>query len=314
MKFIKYSIYSLFLTFTVFSCADEPLPFETFENMEKGAFSKLLSTDGGSFFYTDVDNSSFTFDLEYYSENNGGEVAANEWFVRHRNNAAGTISEAVMVGSVTSSAFGTNAKSGLPTASFAFNMADAMTAMGITYDDLNGGDDFIFDGFVVMKDGRRFGPDNTGNSIQGGAGFDGRFRFVKPLLCTSDLSGQFDLVATGWCGDTHEGVYEFRAVDGAPGQYTIWDVDNEMEDFSLGSYYPCYGVDATLPGGDLTLIDACNLLSTSGTSRWGETYFIDDIIVVGPTMTIVWHNDYAPEAGTSVMTRKDGTDWPPFTF
>jgi len=127
----------------VVSCADEPLPFETFDELEKGAFSRLLSSDAGNFFFTDPGNSSFTFDVEYYGENNGADIASNEWFVYHRNNVTGDVSEPVLLEAVSS--FGTNPESGLPSASFAFTMMDALSAMGKSIDDLNGGDDLIFD-------------------------------------------------------------------------------------------------------------------------------------------------------------------------
>ena len=68
-------------------------------------------TTEGTFSFTDTDNSSFTFDLEYYSENDGAEVASNEWFVSHRNNVTGDISAPVMISSMNSSSFGKNENS-----------------------------------------------------------------------------------------------------------------------------------------------------------------------------------------------------------
>lgn len=315
MKNIKYSIYSLFLVFVAFSCAKEPLPFETFDDMAKGAFSRLLSTDGGTYIFTDPGNSSFSFDLEYYSENNGGEVASNEWFVRHRNNATGVISDAAMIGSASSSSFGKDAKSGLPTSSFTFTMNEALDAMGLTIADVNGGDDFIFDGFVVMNDGRRFGPDNTGGSIQGGGGFDGKFRFIKSLLCPSTLAGVFDYSTVTWCdGTVVEGVTAWK--DEGDGVYTVYNVDApddaEAADFAYGAYFPCYGDDATLPGGTLQVQDACNIIKPIGQSRWSEVYEFLSVSVAGPVLTIDWNNDYG-EGGLTTLTRQDGTDWPPLT-
>ncbi len=327
MQKLKYSLLSVLMMVLAFSCADEPLPFDTFDEYGKGGFARLLNTDSGSFFLTDPDNAQFTFDVEYYSENNGGDIASHEWNVRHRNNVDGTISDAAVLTTVASSSFGTNATSGLPSASFSFNLNDALAAMGKTIDDLNGGDDIIFDGVIVMANGSRFGPDNTGGSVQGGAGFDGIFRFIKPLLCPSELAGDYTAVATntnqgagiGWdgCeGNTWEGALSIVSV--GDGVYTMTTTNNDLtlDDMSMGNFYACYGSDAqgSMPNGDaanltLTFIDACNVLSFKGSSQWGEVYTFTEVTPNGADLTLAWTNDYG-EGGSTVITRMDGSSWP----
>ncbi len=327
MKNIFYFVLSAFL---VLSCAKEPLPYETYENFKKGGFARLISTDGGSFFFTDPDNSSFNFEVEYYSEDNGSKIAAHEWFVRHRNNVTGTISEPSLLTRMEKSSFGTNAKSGLPSASFSFNLSDALAAMNLTTADVNGGDDLIFDGVIVMDDGSRYGPDNTGNSVKGGAGFDGIFRFIKPLLCASNLAGVYDAATTvksvgagiGWddCdGRTWTGQVEF--VSSGDGEYTLYSIDPSgvrLNDPSMGAYTACY--ETTDQGsmanpqedpvdGNVELVDACNQLAYKGSSQWGEVYTFNTLVVDGDKLTIGWQNDYG-EAGETVLTRTDGTNWP----
>lgn len=328
MQKLKYSLLSVLMMILAFSCADEPLPFDTYDEYAKGGFSRLLSTDGGTFFFTDPDNSAFTFDVEYYSENNGGDVAGHEWSVRHRNNVSGDISAPAILANITSSTFGTNAKSGLPSASFAFSMNDAMAALGKSIDDLNGGDDLIFDGVIIMNNGSRFGPDNTGGSVNGGAGFDGIFRFIKPLLCPSELQGVYTAVATntsqgagiGWdgcAGVTWEGTLEIVAL--GDGEYTVETIaatGDTLDDMSFGNFYGCYEADAqgSMPNSDpemltLTFVDACNVLSFRGSSQWGEVYTFTEITPDGSNLTLGWTNDYG-EGGVTVITRTDGTIWP----
>jgi hypothetical protein len=328
MQKLKYSLLSVLMMMLAFSCADEPLPFDTFEDYAKGGFSRLLSTDGGTFFFTDPDNSAFTFDVEYYSENNGGDIAGHEWSVRHRNNVSGDISDPAILANITSSAFGTDPKSGLPSASFAFSMNDAMAALGKTIDDFNGGDDLVFDGVIIMNDGRRFGPDNTGGSVNGGAGFDGIFRFIKPLLCPSELQGWYTAVATntsqgagiGWdgcAGNTWEGDLEIVAL--GDGEYTVRTIaaaGDTLDDMSFGNFYSCYGSTSqgSMPNSDtemltLTIVDACNVLSFRGSSQWGEVYTFNEINPNGADLTLGWTNDYG-EGGSTVITRTDGSSWP----
>lgn len=328
MQKLKYSLLSVLMMILAFSCADEPLPFDTFDDYAKGGFSRLLSTDGGTFFFTDPDNSAFTFDVEYYSENNGGDIGGHEWSVRHRNNVTGELSDPAVLANITSADFGTDPKSGLPSASFAFSMNDAMAALGKTIDDFNGGDDLVFDGVIIMNDGRRFGPDNTGGSVSGGAGFDGIFRFIKPLLCPSELQGWYTAVATntsqgagiGWdgcAGSSWEGDLEIVAL--GDGEYTVRTIaaaGDTLDDMSFGNFYACYGSTAqgSMPNSDtemltLTIVDACNVLSFRGSSQWGEVYTFVEINPNGADLTLAWTNDYG-EGGSTVITRTDGSSWP----
>lgn len=320
----KNLIYIVLVGLVVVSCDKQPLPWEVFEDMEKGAFARVLENDGTSFFLTDFDNSSTTFTVEFYDENKGANVASFDWYVRHRNKVAGTTSEPVLMVSKASSEFSPNAVSGLPSATYTLSLPAAASAMGLTVDDFNGGDDIIFDGIITMNDGRTFGPDNTGASVAGGAGYDGFFRTVKSLLCTSNLEGVYSASTTvnsvgagiGWDGcdgnawtgtvelvSVGDGEYEFISSDG---------VNAAAVDMSAGAYYGCYGDGATLPtdgAGDLVMVDACENLAWSGASRWGEVYSFISVTVSGADFTFEWSNDYG-EAGTTTLTRTDGSSWP----
>jgi hypothetical protein len=316
----KNLIYIVLAGLVVVSCNKEPLPWEVFEDMEKGAFARVLENDGASFFLTDFNNSSTTFTVELYDENRGNNIASFDWYVRHRNKVAGTTSNPALLVAKSSSEFSPNAKSGLPSATYTLKLTDAAAALGLTADDFNGGDDVIFDGIITMNDGRTFGPDNTGAAVAGGAGFDGFFRTVKSLLCTSELAGVFDAstVAAGpWgCTNPWEGTLEWVSV--GDGEYEIIATDADhpdgVVDMSSGAYWPCYGAGATTPtdGGDgeLVIIDACNNLSWKGASRWGEIYSFNSITVDGASLTYDWVNDYG-EGGVTTVTRTDGSVWPP---
>ena len=338
MKFFKYLLFTLALGLVASSCNKEPLPWVTFEETEKGAFARLLETNGAPFLYTDFDNSVYTLTVEFYDENDGNDIEKMEWFARHRNNQAGTITDNVLYQGVASSQFGTDALSGLPTASFSLSAPEAAAAMGLSFDDFNPGDDIIFDGVITMKDGRTFGPDNTSASIQGSNGFDGIFRVVRPLLCPSELDGRCDVVTTvvstgagifwdGTEGNVWEGECEFVGI--GDGQYQVYTFHNGNRwlDVSVGAYFAAYESDiqSSLPNGgvydpetmtvgslegDVVFVDACEIFSYTGSSKWGEVYAFSSLETNGPTLTFSWSNDYG-EAATSVITRQDGSDWPP---
>ena len=150
-----------------------------------------------------------------------------------------------------------------------------------------------------------------------------RDRFTMNVLCTSELEGDVTVVGTGWCGTVHDFdlddptlPYTLTLVNEGDGAYNIANGD-----FSFGAYYACYGLTSTLPtdgiadpSQTLRIQDACNRLTFTGVSRWGEVYQFNDLSVDGPDLFIDWNNDYPPEAGTAVLTRTDGKDWPPLTF
>jgi len=347
MKLLKYIGFAIVASAMFFSCADEPLPFETYDELGKGGLARLLSTDGGTFIFTDPDNSSFDFEVEFYDENNGNDIAAHEWTVRHRNNVTGDISEPAVLERKEASSFSPNSVSGLPSTSYSFSLNEALAALGLTIGDVNGGDDMIFDGFVIMNDGRRFGPDNTGTAIAGGAGFDGIYRFVKPLLCPSfldniDESSEDPLVddvheftttlaggtpCSGAAGSSVSGTMRFHKV--SDGEYAIYTRPNggevEFLDAAFGIYFECWGYDPTDPSAQgsmpqsslddeaaLTIVDACEILSWKGTSQWSEVYTFNSVTVNGNELTLDWANDYG-EAAVTVIRRTGGADWPPLT-
>ena len=307
MKYIKQifliAIAGLFVT----SCADEPLPFETYEEMEKGAFARKLTDDEGTFFFTDPDNSSFSFSVEFYDENNGQNVASHDWYVWHRRGDVST--DKILIASTPSSAFGTDPNSGLPTASYSFSMNEALGTLGFTIDDVEGGDDIIFDGIVVLNDGRQFGPDNTDPALQGDNGFDGVFRFQKPLLCQSFLEGTYAFVAESWCGDVVEGDVIFDQV--ADGRYDLLSIvaGDTLIDSSFGTYRACldYQTQAEQPGGDIQLTDACFKIGYGGTDQWGETTTLDEgsFSPDRTVMTLIWSNGWG-EGATVTITNPDG--------
>lgn len=307
MKYIKQIFLLAVCGLFVVSCADEPLPFETFDEMQHGAFARKLTDDEGTFFFTDPDNSAFNFSVEFYDENNGADVASHDWYVWHR--SGDVVTDPVLLISTPSSSFGTDGNSGLPTTSYSFSLNEALATMGMTIDDVNGGDDIIFDGFVVMNDGRRFGPDNTGSGLQGDNGFDGIFRFQKPLLCQSTLDGTYTFTTESWCGDVIEGEVIFDQV--SDGVYNLLSVvaGDTLNDSSFGSYRAClnYQTQDEQPNGDIQMSDACFKLAYGGIDQWGTETTLDEGTINGTTMTLVWSNGWGEGA---TVTIENSAGWP----
>lgn len=294
------------------ACAgDEELPFVEFDGLGYGAYPRLIGdgitgTYGSAFNFFDVPNSGLEFEVEFFDENGGQNVASYSWEVEY----SGDMSRASL-GSIPSSEFGSS-PAGLPSATISFSFQEVLDALGKTIDDVVGGERFVLFGTVTKTDGSTFTSANSSGNIQSTGGtFRGMFEIVVNIICPSELAGTYDAVTTGWCGEEWTGEVEFIA-DG-PGVYDIMATveGDDLIDFSMGAYDVCYGPTSTNPGGNLRLTDACNKLGYQGASRWGETYFFNSVTVDGAVMTLDWYNDYDPEAGVTVLTRTDGTDWPP---
>ena len=309
--------------FVVASCNPEPeLPVVLFDDLEKGAFPRLLDFNG-TFFLTDVANSSVAWEVEFYDEDNGSHVTEYVWTVAYQDNSGnGGDQPETLIATIPQSEFVTNAESGLPGTARSWTFQQVLDVFGFQASDINGGDAFNFFATLKRDDGKEFNTVNTGDNIESSAPFSGFFRFTMNVLCTSELEGEIGVVGTGWCGtvvdtDPDGNPYTFTLINEGDGVYMI---DNG--DFSFGAYWACYGLTSTLPidpapapaEQTLRLQDACNILSFTGVSRWGEVYQFNDLSVDGPDLFIDWNNDYPPEAGTAVLTRMDGKDWPPLTF
>ena len=298
-----------FMLLLVGTACEKDRTFVEFDDLDHGAFARELARDGG-FFFTAPDDSQIDVSVEFYDINQGRDVASYSWTVEYidKVNGGADSKPAVDILSIPSTSFGTNADTGLPSASFSFTLNEAMDALGVTIDDITGGSTMRYNATVTMNDGRTFTSANTGNNIVSSAAFKGLFSFDANLLCTSELSGDLDYVTTNGvtggggpaCPGEITGTITITEDDAKEGVYTVSDA-------SLGVFPACWS-DSDAAG--ITMIDACNIISMEGADQYGDAYTWTIIEISGADMTIEWTNTYG-DGGTSVLTRADGADWPP---
>ncbi len=129
------------------------------------------------------------------------------------------------------------------------------------------------------------------------------------VVCISELAGtydykQYDMVQGGAGAVAGEITGTVTWTPGeAVGQYNITDA-------SFGHFGFVWGDDPAL--GSLKLLDACNVITLTGTDQYSDTYSYQIVSIVGPVMTLKWQNTYG-DGGTVELTRPDGTTWPPLT-
>lgn len=128
-----------------------------------------------------------------------------------------------------------------------------------------------------------------------------------PVACASALGGTYDysteVTAVGAGGDIG------GCANPVTGSGTLTDTGGSVYNVSDASFgqYDCAWDDT--PAAGVTLIDACNTISTGGADQYGLVYTFNIVSNDGTNLTINWSNDYG-DAGTTVLTRTDGKTWP----
>lgn len=185
--------------FLIFASACEEIetPFPEFDELEYGAFPRLLSGPTGEFNFFNIAGSSISFTVEFYDENQGKNVSSYSWTVSYidRTNNGANNKPAVSLVTVPASSFGTS-PDGLPSTTITFTLQQVLDALSLTRDDINGGDTFEFQGTITKTDGSTFSNANTDQNLVGQPAFRAFFFFRQNLICPSALAGEYTMVTT----------------------------------------------------------------------------------------------------------------------
>jgi hypothetical protein len=317
MKNLKKSLIALIAAFAV-SCGDPDLPVELFPTMEYGAYARKMSQTG-TYNYYEVGSSQIDLSVEYYDANNGANIASYAIEVEYVDNKTGGAKSKprTAVRTINASEFGTNAD-GFLSSDISLSFNDAMSILGITSADVDGGAYFRYWFTITMNDGRTFGYDNTGPNMMSSNAFGALFRLNVYIVCPSSLEGA--VVATST---------EVGAWSGIAGGFTLAGVTDELvksgpaeniytmkSDNTLGGWGP-NGADYSVPvatGPEIT--DACNVLTYSGADDYSETWSLVDgsvsVSTDNKTLFYTWENTYGESAAVE-LTYADGSSWPALT-
>ena len=332
MKLIKYT-FLLAVIFSIVSCSDKDRSFTEFDDLEKGAYGRLIDGPNGILDFEDPAGSGLEFSVEFYDENDGQNVDKYEWTVEFPGFAP------AMIASKSKSDFSPSSTgTGLPGTTISFTFQDVLDALGMTLDDIVLGEQYTFIGTLTKSDGSVYSASNTGGNVISSSPFSGFFSFRKGidnLPCIHTLSGVFDvkskatdqMAGIGWdgCGSEWSGQMTWTAEhdesEFGAGVYNLFTTDPDLgvqfNDFAFGSFYPCYGADAesAMPNGtdgtagSLRLNFDCNKGFFTGASQWGEIYELTNMEATGADLKFNWTNDYG-EGGEVTLTRRDGSNWP----
>ncbi len=303
----KFIIIMAALLVFAFGCEDdERLPLVVLDSVEKGAYPRLIDETDKLINLFDISGSSYTYNIEFVDIEGGTLVAEYVLdLVFDDNNPDNGDKSAGPVEYLkfSSSDFSMGENGYLKAPTITINAADALSAAGVSADDVLAGDNFNFVGRIILTDGRQFSQTNSSATVVGPA-FQGHFNFTLPANCPSDLTGTYAYTTTAvWCpewdGTPLTGEVEIVAKGGGVYYFSDW---------SFGAYGPCYGGTADQPG--LTFDEVCAVVDFTGfTDSFGDTWTYDSSID-GENWTINWSNTY-DEAGNTVITFPGGV---PFTL
>ncbi len=293
------------------SCRDEDKVYAP-EAVIPVALQATERTDN-TFVLQELEGASFSFTLEY--ENWDGSPDGHPWFVGREGPVSSLIDATLLIsysgagGSFGPAEFGTYAEAEFPVG-IQMTPANLVAALpGLDLEDLDGGDRFVVS-YEYTIDANNTGDirevGTPGLDYCGGFTAEGEFCTINiDIVCTSDLATTFDYSTTNLItggGDPVAGPVtgsgEFTEVE--PGIYSISDA-------SFGLFGELRDDPAAL---GLELVDDCEVISVEGTDQAGDSYTFIVQSVNGAQMTIAWSNTF-DDSGTTVLTRTDGSDWPP---
>ncbi len=218
MKFLKRSFLGLALGALAFSCADPDLgPIFTFETLGKGGYARLVQVTNAEFDLNNLSSTAFEYEVEFVTIDQGKNVASYDVFVSYNGGTE------VLHVSYGQSDFYDNAN-GFKGIVVSLPLSDVLNTLGVAQGGLVGGDYIIFNTFVELTDGSRFGQANSTTAVNGSA-FQGYFRNRINITCPlddADFVGLYDIsyddpnVADGGFGVPFpDGVAELSLVSGS---------------------------------------------------------------------------------------------------
>ncbi|MCM8567800.1 hypothetical protein NE848_00285 [Gramella jeungdoensis] len=180
MKKLQYLILA-FLTISLVGCQDEDKIALQVENVETGAFLRTLELQSGVYDLFNIGTSEFAVVLEESDASDGAELESMDVYVSYSDADGDDDVSEVLVKNVPASEF-TEGESGLPNYTLIVTAPEALSALGVTEDELAPGDQFQFRLAVNTTNGQTFTNTNSGGNLSG-LFFRSPFRYNVTVGC-----------------------------------------------------------------------------------------------------------------------------------
>lgn len=311
MKMLKYT-FGLLLGALVFlsSCRDFVEPNIPYSEFDTAAYLRTIARTSTTFNYFSLGSSKFALTLEAVDIEDGATVETVEIKVQHRRLIPGvgleyTPSEPVLIKTLSASDFAPNTESRFLRTSFEISASEAISAVGLTPGDIEGGDVFEFSLILNDNKGRSFNRENVSGNVAGAPFYDSPFQYFVNVICPSDLGGTYEFTATnmdsiyGSCPGTISGTTTFTPIASSPGAYSITD--------GTFGFWNCYG--DSWGSGNVRINDACGNLSMTGSDKYGASYSMTVLSSTPEELVFTWLNSDG-ETGEVTLMAQDGKPLP----
>ncbi|WP_074225361.1 hypothetical protein [Algoriphagus halophilus] len=312
MKMLKYT-FGLLLGALVFlsSCRDFVEPNIPYSEFDTAAYLRTIARTSTTFNYFSLGSSKFALTLEAVDIEDGATVETVEIKVQHRRLIPGvgleyTPSEPVLIKTLSASDFAPNTESRFLRTSFEISASEAISAVGLTPGDIEGGDVFEFSLILNDNKGRSFNRENVSGNVSGAPFYDSPFQYFVNVICPSDLGGTYEFTATnmdsiyGSCPGTISGTTTFTPIASSPGAYSITD--------GTFGFWNCYG--DSWGSGNVRINDACGNLTMTGSDKYGASYSMTVLSSTPEELVFTWLNSDG-ETGEVTLKAQAGKPLPP---
>lgn len=204
---IKYSFVLAGLLF-LNSCEEsDKVIDEVFDEVTRGATLRTMNLINGTVNVFDLENSVFEVELEYRDNEQGAlfdsyDVYAS--FIDNTDDGVDNSKPEVFLRNVPSSELPINEEYGFPRGVLQLPATETLSALGLSGDQLNGGDVVFYRMVLKLNDGREFTNNASGN-VTGGSFFSSPFAYAASVVCLFDEP------------DFFSGTYLLQQVEGAGG-------------------------------------------------------------------------------------------------
>jgi hypothetical protein len=135
--------------------------------------------------------------------------------------------DAVAFGSLTKVDFNNIGEFGFPQSSFSYTFQEAMDALGLTTDEVNGSDTFVLAWTMTLTDGRTYTADDVNGNVSAvGAFYSSPYTDTAPVVC---LLPETFLVGTYLIEQQNDGNYGAVFPDG---EYEVTAISSTVRQFS----------------------------------------------------------------------------------
>lgn len=231
MKKIRTYILFAIGLMTAVSCSEEKIVDDVQATVERGLVLRTVANLSTTYNLLDP-ASTFGVTLEAQDSENGDLLSEVRVFVQFVDNTVvgdnDLTSDEVLATTISASTF-TEGPFGFPRTDLVISLSEALTAAGVDFSVVDGGDAIGFRLEAQLTDGRVF-TNRAAGTVANGSFFSSPFAYNAGINCipTSPVIGDYELNLADEFADTWDGAFVTVTIDGVNTDYTMANGEAEV--------------------------------------------------------------------------------------